>query len=61
MSAFKNNLTATTGFIFSYLTRHPEIGIAVVCGRNEKVDGWYNWYFAIDVKIGKLTSHCPAY
>jgi len=57
----KFEVAAPEGFIFSYLTEHPEFGIAVVCGGNEKIDGWYDWHFAIDVKTGKLTRHCPAY
>jgi hypothetical protein len=57
----KFEVTAPAGYIFSYITEHPEVGVAVVCGGNEKVDGWYDWHFAIDTKTGKLTRHCPAY
>lgn len=57
----KFEVAAPGGFAFSYITRHPEVGVAVVCGGNEKVDGWYDWHFAIDVKTGKLTRHYPAY
>jgi len=57
----KFEIKAPEGFVFSYLTEHPTAGIAVVCGGNEKTDGWYDWYYAVDPKTGKLTKHCPAY
>ncbi|NLP14220.1 MAG: hypothetical protein GX383_07095 [Clostridium sp.] len=57
----KFEVAAPEGFVFSYITAHPEVGVCVVCGGKEKIDGWYDWHFAIDVKIGKLTRHCPAY
>lgn len=49
------------GFSFGYLTMHPEVGIAVVCGADQPVDGWYDWHFSIKSPEGCLTRHCPAY
>jgi hypothetical protein len=52
---------AQQGWIFSHLTKHPTAKMAVVCGSNEKVDGWYDWQFSIDPDTGSLSKHCPAY
>jgi len=48
-------------FSFSYLTKHPEIDAAIVCGAKQKIDNWYDWHFAIEPHAGRLTRHCPAY
>ena len=55
------NLLEPQNFLFSYLTYHPDVGFAVVAGSNEKVDGWYDWHFGIDLANRKLFRHCPAY
>lgn len=51
---------APKGFIFSYFTTHPDIGISVVCGADEKINSWYDWHFSIDKVTGKLKRYCPA-
>jgi len=48
------------GYVFSYLTRHPAVGVAVVCGGDERKDGWYDWHFEISSHDGSLTRHCPS-
>jgi len=48
------------GFEFSYLTGHPEVGAAVVCGGAVKIDNWYDWHFSVDLRTGRLERHCPA-
>lgn len=41
------------GFALSYLTNHPNAEAAVVCGSlGDKVDGSYDWHFAINLKDG---------
>ncbi|CAM2010605.1 hypothetical protein [Acanthopleuribacter pedis] len=52
---------APEGFSISYLANHPDAAAAVVCGADEKVDGWYDWHFAIDPKNGSLKRISPAY
>jgi hypothetical protein len=49
------------GFMFSFLTEHPDIGLAVVCGATNKVNGWYDWHFSINPKTGDMKRYCPAY
>jgi len=48
------------GYTFSYLTMHPEVGVAVVCGGDERKDGWYDWHFAINPHDGSMKRHCPS-
>lgn len=48
-------------FTFSYITTHPEIGVAVVGGANERVEGWYDWHFGFKESEKELFRHCPAY
>lgn len=55
------NLKAPESFTLSYLTHHPELGVAVVAGANERIDGWYDWHFGCDVEKTILFRHCPAY
>lgn len=47
-------------FIFSYLALHPEAGITVVCSSNQKIEGWYDWHYAINPETGNLQKWCPA-
>lgn len=55
------SLSPPSDFSFSYLTKHPDVGIAVVAGAKEKIDGWYDWHFGFDDLKKKLFRHCPAY
>lgn len=55
------DLKAPEKFTFSYLTLHPELGVAIVAGANEKVDGWYDWHFGFDKNAKSIFKHCPAY
>lgn len=55
------SLGPPNGYNFSYLTKHPEVGVAVVAGTNEKIDGWYDWHFGFDLTKKSLFRHCPAY
>ena len=57
----KFEVNAPEGFQFAYLTEHPTAGVAVVCGSDERVDGWMDWHFAVDPVTGELKRHCPAY
>ncbi len=42
-----------TGFAISHLTNHPNAEAALVCGSlGDKVDGSYDWHFAINLKDG---------
>ncbi|MEO7779458.1 MAG: hypothetical protein ABIY63_18180 [Fibrobacteria bacterium] len=49
------------GYRFSHLTLHPKAQIAVVCGGEEEVDGWYDWHFSIQPETGELKRIYPAY
>jgi hypothetical protein len=55
------SVEAPAGFVFSYLLEHPTVGIAVVCGGDNQIDGWYDWYFSVNPSTGGLTRSCPAY
>lgn len=46
---------------FSYLTRYPNKGLAVVCSADSPVDGWRDWHFLYDIKSGRLEKYAPAY
>jgi len=50
-----------SGFSFSYLTKHPEVGVAVVAGADEKVQGWFDWHFGYDESDKVVFRYCPAY
>lgn len=54
-------LSPPIGFDFSYLSRHPDIGVAVVAGANQRVEGWFDWHFGYDEARKALFRHCPAY
>ncbi|GEM_PF-2165216 len=57
----KYSIYPPDGWFFSYITKHPTAKISVVCGSNIKVEGWYDWHFAIDPYNGNLKKHCSAY
>jgi len=54
-------LSGPKDFYFSYLTKHPEIGTAVVCSTDSPIDDWYDWYFSIDFRRGALFRQGPSY
>lgn len=57
----KFEVQAPAGYSFSYLTQHPDLGTAVVCGAESEVEGWFDWHFSIDEESGALHRYCPAY
>lgn len=54
------DLSPPKGFLFSYLTKHPEVEVAVVCSSDDRIEGWYDWHFKIDPETGCLQRWCPA-
>lgn len=54
-------IEAPKNFSFSYLVKHPNASVAVVCGGDQAVEGWYDWHFSINPKNGSLERLAPAY
>ncbi|EKY3246746.1 hypothetical protein RBA21_004167 [Cronobacter dublinensis] len=49
------------GAAFYYLTKNDIHEVLVVCVFHEKLEGWHDWHFSIDIKNKKLIKNSPAY
>ena len=56
-------ISPPVGYEFSYLSRHPALGISVVASKIEKREkgSILDWHFGYDEKSGTLFKHCRAY
>ena len=50
-----------SGFSFYYLTKHPKLGVSIVCVSDEPVEGWRDWHFSFDPGSIELKRAIPAY
>ena len=55
------SLRRPPGFVFYYLTSHPQLGVSIVCVSEELVEGWRDWHFSYDPVSNKLVRAIPAY
>jgi len=44
-----------------FLTKHPNLGVAIVASSSDKIDDWYDWHFGYDVKKNEIYRDSPAY
>ncbi|MBW3199337.1 hypothetical protein [Marinobacter nauticus] len=50
-----------SGFSFYYLTKHPKLGVSIVCVSDEPVDGARDWHFSLQPGSIELKRAIPAY
>lgn len=46
---------------FSYLTLNHQKEVLIVCSFSEKMNGWYDWHYSLDLERKELIRIAPSY
>ena len=49
------------GASFSYLTLNDKKEVLIVCSFSEKINGWYDWHYSLDLDKKVITRMAPSY
>lgn len=56
-----STFTPPEGASFSYLTLNDEKEVLIVCSFSEKINGWYDWYYYLDLEKKDIIRAEPSY
>ncbi|MHC9003199.1 hypothetical protein [Enterobacter adelaidei] len=53
--------TPPEGASFSYLTLNHQKEVLIVCSFSEKIKGWYDWHYYLDLEKKEIIRMAPSY